>query len=94
MGGEENRVEIIEYEVLVRSKPIQALKAQKQLAGIWEGEYASILATWCEELTHSKDPDAGKDWRQEEKGATENEMVGWHHRLNGHEFGKFWELDG
>ena len=32
-----------------------------------------------------KDPDAGKDWRQEEKGATENEMVGWHHRLNGHE---------
>ena len=34
-----------------------------------------------------KDPDAGKDWRQEEKGMTENEMVGWHYRLNGHEFG-------
>ena len=34
-----------------------------------------------------KDPDAGKDWRQEEKGTTENEMVAWHHRLNGHEFG-------
>ena len=33
-----------------------------------------------------KDPDAGKDWRPEEKGTTENEMVGWHHRLNGHEF--------
>ena len=33
-----------------------------------------------------KDPDAGKDWRQEEKGMTEDEMVGWHHRLNGHEF--------
>ena len=33
-----------------------------------------------------KDPDAGKDWRQEEKGKTEDEMVGWHHRLNGHEF--------
>ena len=33
-----------------------------------------------------KDPDAGEDWRQEEKGKTENEMVGWHHRLNGHEF--------
>ena len=33
-----------------------------------------------------KHPDAGKDWRQEEKGMTENEMVGWHHRLNGHEF--------
>ena len=33
-----------------------------------------------------KDPDAGKDWRREEKGMTEDEMVGWHHRLDGHEF--------
>ena len=33
-----------------------------------------------------KDPDAGKDWRREEKGMTENNMVGWHHWLNGHEF--------
>ena len=33
-----------------------------------------------------KDPDAGKDWRWEEKGMTEEEMVGWHHQLNGHEF--------
>jgi len=33
-----------------------------------------------------KDPDAGKDWRQEEKGTSEDEVVGWHHRLNGHEF--------
>ena len=33
-----------------------------------------------------KDPDAGKDWRHEEKGMTEYEMVGWHHRLDGHEF--------
>ena len=33
-----------------------------------------------------KDPDAGKDWMQEEKGTTEDEMVGWHHRLDGHEF--------
>ena len=33
-----------------------------------------------------KDPDAGKDRRQEEKGTTDDEMVGWHHRLNGHEF--------
>ena len=34
-----------------------------------------------------KDPDAGKDWGQEEKGATKDEMVGWHHRLYGHGFG-------
>ena len=33
-----------------------------------------------------KDPDAGKDWRQQEKGSTEDEMVGWHHWLDGHEF--------
>ena len=33
-----------------------------------------------------KDPDAGKDWRQEEKGTTEDKMVGWHHWLDGHEF--------
>ena len=33
-----------------------------------------------------KDPDAGKDWRQEEKGMTEDEITGWHHQLNGHEF--------
>ena len=33
-----------------------------------------------------KDSDAGKDWRQEEKGMTEHEMVGWHHWLNGHKF--------
>ena len=33
-----------------------------------------------------KDPDAGGDWEQEEKEATEAEMAGWHHRLDGHEF--------
>ena len=33
-----------------------------------------------------KDPDAGKDWRREEKGTTEDEMAGWYHRLDGHEF--------
>ena len=37
-----------------------------------------------------KDPDTGKDWRQEEKGMTEDKMVGWHHRLNVHGFG--WTL--
>ena len=33
-----------------------------------------------------KDPNAGKDWKEEEKGVTENEMIGWHHQLSGHEF--------
>ena len=39
-----------------------------------------------------KDPDAGKDWRQEEKGMTEDEMGGWHHCLDGHELSKLQEL--
>ena len=39
-----------------------------------------------------KDSDAGRDWGQEEKGTTEDEMAGWHHRLDGHEFGELQEL--
>ena len=49
---------------------------------LWPSDLKSWL-TW-------KDPDAGKDWGQEEKGTTEDEMVGWHHRLDGHGFG--WTL--
>ena len=41
-----------------------------------------------------KDPDAGKDWRQEEKGTTEDEMVEWHHQLHGHEFEQAPRVDG
>ena len=37
-----------------------------------------------------KDPDEGKDWRQEEKGTTEDEMFEWYHRLKGHEFEQAW----
>ena len=39
-----------------------------------------------------KDPDAGKDWRQKEKRASEDEMAVWHHRCNGHELGQIWEM--
>ena len=39
-----------------------------------------------------KDPDAGKDWRQEEKGTAEDEMVGWHHLLDGHDLSRLQEL--
>ena len=48
---------------------------------------SSTLVTSCEELTHWKDSDAGRDWGQEENGKTKDEMAGWHHRLDGHEFG-------
>ena len=47
---------------------------------------SNTMATWCEELIHLKRLWCGKDWRWEEKGTTEDEMVGWHHQLNGHEF--------
>ena len=45
---------------------------------------SNTLATWCEELTHWKRPWC---W-EEEKGTTEDEMAGWHHQLDGHEFGQ------
>ena len=41
---------------------------------------------------NGKDPEAGKDWRQEEKGTIEDEMVGWHHWLNGHDLSKLQKL--
>ena len=44
-----------------------------------KAENSSTLATSCEELTHRKDSDAGRDWGQEEKGTTEDEMAEWHH---------------
>ena len=42
--------------------------------------FGHLMRSWL----FGKDPDAGKDWGQEEKRATEDEMAGWHHRLNGH----------
>ena len=53
------------------------------------GVEAETLILWPPDSKNwliGKDPDAGKDWRLEEKGTTEVEMVGWHHWLNGHEF--------
>ena len=41
---------------------------------------------WPPRVKSLKDPDAGRDWGQEEKGTTEDEMAGWHHRLDGPEF--------
>ena len=51
---------------------------------------SNTLASHAKNWLTRKHPDAGKDCRREEKGTTEDEMVGWHHRLNGHEFG--WNL--
>ena len=56
--------------------------AEAETPGLWPPHAKSWLI--------GKDPDAGRDWGQEEKGTTEDEMVWWHHQLNGHEFG--WTL--
>ena len=56
--------------------------------GRTDGE-AKVAILWPPDVKNwltGKDPDAMKDWRQEDKGMTEDEMVGWHHQLNGHEF--------
>jgi len=52
--------------------------AEAETSILWPPDVKNWL-TW-------KDPDAGNNWRWEEKGTTEDEMVGWHHRLNGHQF--------
>ena len=60
----------------------------KTLNSHWKDDAgAPILWPPDEKSQHiRKDPDAGKDWQQEEKGTAEDEMVEWHHRLSGHEF--------
>jgi len=50
---------------------------------------AEALILWPPDVKNwliGKDPDAGKDWRQEEKGTIEDEMIGWHYQLDGREF--------
>ena len=54
------------------------IDAEAEVPVLWPPDAKSRLI--------GKDPDAGKDWRQDRKGMTEDEMVGWHHWLNGHEF--------
>ena len=51
-----------------------------------EGETLILWPPHVKSWLIGKDPDAGRDWGQEEKGTTEDEMAGWHHPLNGHEF--------
>ena len=51
-----------------------------------EAEAPIIWPPYAKNQLIRNDPDAGKDWRQEQKGTTEDEVVGWHHWLNGHKF--------
>ena len=72
-------------------KEIQPVNPKGNQSWILIGRTVAEAATpilWLPDAMNwltAKDPDAGKDWRREEKGATEDEMVGWHHWLNEHE---------
>ena len=76
------------------SKEIQPFHPKGNQSWIFTGRTdakAETLVLWPADVKIWliwKDCDAGKDWRREEKGATEDEMVGWHHQLNGHKFEK------
>ena len=62
------------------------LESQKMASLAWTDAEAEAPILWPPDAMNwliGKDPDAGKDWRQEEKGTTEDEMVGWHRQLNG-----------
>ena len=75
-------------ESLLEIKPVNSKGNQAWIfIGSTDGE-AEAPILWPPDVKNwlvVKDPDAGKDWRQEEKGMTEDEMVGWHHWLDGHE---------
>ena len=72
------------------SNTFHALKAGAFLNMLkhWDTSFISVKLWSTSRLLIWKDPDAEKDWGQKEKGTTEDETVGWHHRLNGHEFGE------
>jgi len=70
-------------------KPVSPKGNQSWIFIGWTDAEAEAPILWPPDEKNwliGKDPDAGKDWRQEEKGMTEDEMVGWHHWLEGHEF--------
>ena len=68
------------------SFPLREKMERNMRIPVFAGIYTVIWPPDAKNWLIWKDPDAGKVWRQEEKGTTEDEMVGWHHRLDGHEF--------
>ena len=97
--GEHRRIDALELwllektlESLLDCKVIQPVHPKGNQSWIFIGRTdveAETPILWppdVESWLIGKDPDAGKEWRQEEQGMTEDEMVGWHHQLNGHVF--------
>ena len=77
-------------ESLLDCKKIKPVNPKGNQPWIFIGRTdAEALILWPPDVKNwlsGKDPSGGKDWRQEEKGSTEDEMGGWHHQLDGHEF--------
>ena len=79
------------WTVVLERLLIVAWTARRSVLGVhwkewcwsWNSNTLPDVRSWL----IGKDPDAGKDWGQDEKGTTEDEMVGWHHQLDGHGFG-------
>ena len=86
-GGGEDSQESLDYKKIQRVHP----KENRSWVFIGRTDVEAETPTFWPPDTKSwliwKDPDIGKDWRQEKKGMTEDEMDRWHHQLNGHEFG-------
>ena len=87
-------------ECALDSKEIKPVNPKRNLSWIYigrTGAEAEAPMLWPPDMKNWliwKDSDAGRDWGQEEKGTTEDEMIGWHHWLNGHEFEQaFWVGD-
>ena len=71
------------------SKPVYSKRNQSWIFNERTDAEAEAPILWpadAKSQLSRKDPDSGKDWRQEEEGMTEEEMVGWHHRLSGHKW--------
>ena len=84
----EKTLENILYSIEI--KPIHPKGNQPWICTVRTGDKAEASVLWpldAKGRLIGKDPDAEKDWGQEEKGTTVNEVVGWHHQLNGHDFG-------
>ena len=91
--AEHRRIDALEktLESPLDCKEIQPVHPKGNQSWIFIGrtDAEAVPILWPPEMKGSlirKEPDAGKDWRQEEKGTTEDKMVGWHHRLYGYEF--------
>ena len=82
---------VVLEKTLERPLDCKEIQPRKSVLGVHQKDWcwswnSNTLATWCEELTPWERSWCWKGWRQEEKGMTEDEMVGWHHQLDGHEF--------